>query len=148
MKMTGIHPRHEHRIKIFLSHASVDMVLGRKVRNLISQNFNAQVFATEDLSAGEKWETKLRNELSAADVVVALLTPGSVGSSWVLQEIGAAWALRKPIVPLVTRREVLNSMPISLEPYQAIELAGVDKPEDVERFLSALDESLAAAHVA
>jgi hypothetical protein len=39
-------------------------------------------------------------------------------------------------------------MPISLEPYQAIELAGVDKPEDVERFLSALDDSLAAAHVA
>jgi hypothetical protein len=148
MKMTARHPRHEHRIKIFLSHASVDMVLGRKVRNLISQNFNAQVFATEDLSAGEKWETKLRNELSAADVVVALLTPGSVASSWVLQEIGAAWALRKPIIPLVTRREVLNSMPISLEPYQAIELAGVDKPEDVERFLAALDESLAAANAA
>jgi hypothetical protein len=124
------------------------MVLGRKVRNLISQNFNAQVFATEDLSAGEKWETKLRNELSTADVVLALLTPGSIASSWVLQEIGAAWALRKPIIPLVTRRDVLNSMPISLEPYQAIELDGVDKPEDVERFLSALDESLAAAHVA
>ena len=124
------------------------MVLGRKVRNLISQNFNARVFATEDLSAGEKWETKLRNELSAADVVVALLTPGSVASSWVMQEIGAAWALRKPIIPLVTRREVLNSMPISLEPYRAIELARVDKPEDVERFLSALDESLAAAHAA
>jgi hypothetical protein len=146
--MTARHPKHEHRIKIFLSHASADMVLGRKVRSLISQNFNAQVFATEDLSAGEKWETKLRNELSTADVVVALLTPGSIASSWVLQEIGAAWALRKPIIPLVTRREVLNSMPISLEPYQAIELAGVDKPEDVERFLSALDESLAAAHVA
>jgi nucleoside 2-deoxyribosyltransferase len=123
------------------------MVLGRKVRNLISQNFNAQVFATEDISTGEKWETKLRNELSTADVVVALLTPGSVASSWVLQEIGAAWALRKPIIPLVTRGDVLNNMPISLEPYQAIELAGVDKPEDVERFLSALDESLAAAHV-
>jgi len=148
VKTTARYPRNDHRIKIFLSHASADMVLGRKVRNLISQNFNAQVFATEDLSAGEKWETKLRNELSAADVVVALLTPGSIASSWVLQEIGAAWALRKPIIPLVTRIEVLNSMPISLEPHQAIELAGVDKPEDVERFLSALDESLAAAHVA
>jgi nucleoside 2-deoxyribosyltransferase len=124
------------------------MILGRKVRNLISQNFNAQVFATADLSAAEKWETKVRNELLAADVVVALLTPSAVASSWVLQEIGAAWALRKPIIPLVTRRGVLNSIPISLEPFQAIELAGVEKPEDVEKFLNALDESLAMANVA
>ena len=146
--MTGKHPKHQHRIKVFLSHASTDMVLGRKVRNLISQNFNAQVFTTEDLNAGEEWETKLRDELSTADVVVALLTPASVASSWVLQEIGAAWALQKPIIPLVTRRDVLNSMPISLEPYRAIELAGVEKPEDVDRFLGALDKSLAMANVA
>lgn len=146
--MTGRHPKHQHRIKVFLSHDSVDMILGRKVRNLISQNFNAQVFTTEDLNAGEEWEAKLRNELSTADVVVALLTPSSVGSSWVLHEIGAAWALRKPIIPLVTRRDVLNSMPISLEPYQAIDLAGVEKPEDVERFLGALDKRLAMANVA
>jgi hypothetical protein len=91
---------------------------------------------------------KVRTELLAADVVVALLTPSAVASSWVLQEIGAAWALRKPIIPMVTRRGVLNSIPISLEPFQAIELAGVEKPEDVERFLSALDESLAMANVA
>ena len=109
-------------VKVFINHSSVDMVFARHVRNLLVQRVNAQVFTTEDLSAGEKWEPKLRNELSSTDVVVALLTPNSVGSSWVLHEIGAAWALGKPIIPVVTRRDVLNNMPVSLEgsPYHRV----------------------------
>jgi hypothetical protein len=38
------------------------MVFARKVRNLLAQRMNAKVFATEDLSASEKWEPKLRSE--------------------------------------------------------------------------------------
>jgi nucleoside 2-deoxyribosyltransferase len=108
------HPKRQ-QVKVFISHSEVDSVFARHVRNLLVQRLNAQVFTTDDLSAAEKWEPKLRNELSAADVVVALLTPNSVESSWVLLEIGAAWALEKPIMPVVSRRDVLNKMPASLE---------------------------------
>jgi predicted nucleotide-binding protein len=61
--------------RVFISHSNVDAVFARHVRNLLVQRLNAQVFTTEDLSAGEKWQSKLRNELSSTDVVVALLTP-------------------------------------------------------------------------
>jgi hypothetical protein len=82
--------KRKHPIRVFLSHSYDDMVLAKHLRNLLSHRANAQVFTTEELSAGEKWEAKLRDELDAADVVVALLTPQSVDSPWVLQEIGAA----------------------------------------------------------
>jgi nucleoside 2-deoxyribosyltransferase len=140
------HPKRQ-QVKMFISHSNVDMVFARHVRNLLVQRVNAQVFTTEDLSAGEKWESKLRNELSSSDVVVALLTPHSVDSSWVMHEIGAAWALEKPIIPVVTRRDVLNKLPVSLEGAHIIELADVETPEHADKFVDAFEESLASARL-
>jgi nucleoside 2-deoxyribosyltransferase len=134
--------------RVFISHSNVDAVFARHVRNLLVQRLNAQVFTTEDLSAGEKWQSKLRNELSSTDVVVALLTPQSADDSWVLHEIGAAWALEKPIIPVITRRDVLNKMPASLERSHVIELADVDTPENADKFVESFEESLASVRLA
>jgi nucleoside 2-deoxyribosyltransferase len=124
------------------------MVLARKMRNLLSQKANAQVFMAEDLNAAERWETKLRHELASADVVLALLTPGSVDSRWVLHEVGAAWALGKPIIPVVTRRDVLNRMPVPLEGTRVIELTDIESAENAEVFVGAFENSLTNAHLA
>lgn len=140
------HFKHQ-SIKVFISHSDADMIFARHVRNLLVRRVNAQVFTTEDLSPGQKWESKLRNELSSADVVVALLTPNSVDSSWVLQEIGAAWALEKLIIPVVTKRDVLSKLPVSLERSCIIELADVETPENADKFVDAFEESLAAVHL-
>jgi nucleoside 2-deoxyribosyltransferase len=145
--MSDRHSKHQ-PLRVFITHSSVDQVFARRMRNLLFHRANAQVFTAEDLSAGEKWEAKLRDELSAADVVVALLSPRSVESSWVLQEIGAAWALKKPIIPVVTRRDVLNKIPVALEGARVIELTDVESPENEERFLSAFEKSMAAVHLA
>ncbi len=141
------HSKHQ-RVKVFISHSNVDMVFARHVRNLLFQRLNAQVFTTEELSAGEKWQSKLRNELSSTDVVVALLTPHSADDKWVLHEIGAALALEKLIIPVVTRRDVLNKMPVSLERSHIIELADVETPENADKFVDAFEESLASAQSA
>ncbi len=141
------HSKHQ-RVKVFISHSNVDMVFARHVRNLLFQRLNAQVFTIEELSAGEKWQSKLRNELSSTDVVVALLTPHSADDKWVLHEIGAAWALEKLIIPVVTRRDVLNKMPVSLERSHIIELADVETPENADKFVDAFEESLASAQLA
>ncbi len=137
----------QHPLRVFISHSDVDMVSARKLRNLLVHRANAYVFTTEDLSAGEKWENKLRDELAAADVIVALLTPTSVHSNWVLQEIGAAWALGKPIVPVITRRDVLNNMPVSLANTRAIHLTDVENAKNADEFLGAFQSSLSSAQI-
>jgi hypothetical protein len=114
--------------RVYISHAAVDNILARKVRNLLKASFDADVSTTEDLSAGENWESQLRRELSESDYVVALLTPQSVRSTVVLHDLGAAWALRKPIISLITRRDVLNTIPLAANEYQMIELEDVDNP--------------------
>jgi hypothetical protein len=55
-----------------------------------------------------------------------------------LNEIGAAWALRTPIVPLVTSYN--KQYPHLSGAFQTIESAGVENPDDVVRFLDAFDE--------
>jgi hypothetical protein len=116
----------QHPPKVFISHAAVDNVLARKIRNLLRSTFDANVSTTEDLSAGGDWESQLRRELSDSDYVVALLTPQSVRSTFVLRDLGAAWAMGKPIISLITRRDVLNSIPLSVNESQMIELTDVD----------------------
>lgn len=147
--MSELRPsRRQRPLRVFVSHSTVDIIFARKLGNLLGRRLNAQVFTTEDLSAGERWETKLRNELAATDVLVALLTLNSVHSSWVLHEIGAAWALKKPIIPVVTRRDVLNNMPIPLEGANVIELADVESDANADKFVDAFEDSLAAVHIA
>jgi hypothetical protein len=142
------HSRRQRPLRVFFSHSNVDTVFVRKLGSLLERRLNAHVFTAGDLSAGEKWETKLRNELAATDVFVALLTPSAVSSSWVLQELGAAWALKKPIIPVVTRRDVLNNMPIPLDGSNLIELADVESAASADKFVGAFEDSVAAAHVA
>lgn len=118
----------QHAPKVFISHASVDNVLARKIRNLLRSTFDAHVSSTEDLSAGGDWESELRREISDSDYMVALLTPQSVRSAFVLSDLGAAWALGKPIISLITRRDVLNTIPLAMNESQMIELTDVDNP--------------------
>ena len=133
-------------IRVFVSHSAEDAVLAQQIRTLLSRRANSRVFATDEISAGEKWDARLRNELAAADIVVALLTPASVDSSWVLQEIGAAWGLRKLILPVVTTQSVLKRLPIALHGTTALQL-DMKTPEGNERFLEAFESTLATSQI-
>ena len=130
---------------MFVIHSDLDVDFARDVRSLLTRRVNAEVFTTEDKRSTKLWLSRLRNELSSSDVVVALLTPNSVETSWVLQEMGAAWGLRKPIIPVVARRDLLNRIPVSLDRARSIELTDVISPKNAAKFLEAFEESLAAS---
>jgi predicted nucleotide-binding protein len=86
-------------VRVFLSHSDVDMVAARKLRNLLVYRENAEVFTADDLNAGEDWLSKLREMLTSADVVVALLTPDSVRSNFVFARNRRSLGSRKANLP-------------------------------------------------
>jgi hypothetical protein len=114
---------------VFISHVTADNALAHRVRDLLRSSLDAKVFTSEDLSAGENWEAQLRKQLSASDYVVALVSPKSVHSTYVLQDLGAAWALRKPIISVATRPDVVSTLPVPASEYQLIELKNIDDPD-------------------
>jgi hypothetical protein len=145
MKVTKGVPR-SHQIRVFLSHAQADSELARKLGRLLAERAGAQVFLAESLSAGEDWLARMRDELAEADAVVVLLTPKAVRSSWVLHEIGAAWALKKTIIAVASERRLVSSLPLAPESFRVFEVKDIDAPGANGHLLEELQDVLAGAH--
>ncbi len=76
-------------------------------------------WSDHELKAGEHWDDHLRDALRQADVLIAIMTPAALDSAWVMTELGAAHAAKKPIIPVIPPRRsvdvrsfVPNSSPI------------------------------------
>jgi len=108
-------------LRIFLSYTMADKGYALKLRHLLSKQPNFHIFTPEVLSAGEDWESKLKGELSKCNIIVVLLSSNSITSGWVLSELGAAWVLNKPIIPVTTHSELLSQIPMNFRKFQSVE---------------------------
>ena len=120
-------------LRIFLSYAISDRVYAHKLQKILSKHPNVRIFTPEMLSAGEKWLSKLEDELTKSDIFLVLLSPDSADSNWLLHEIGAAWVLRKPIIPIVTHPE--TKIPLLLSAHTWIKFEELEKPEVINQIL-------------
>lgn len=130
-------------LRVFLSYAASDRAYARQLEFLLSGRANLRVFTTDALSAGEDWGPKLREEIAHSDIFVVLLSPASAGSSWVLHELGAAWALNKPIIPVLTQPEALTRIPGELHGRQLVSFGSLDSPEAVTQLLEPYEKAAA-----
>lgn len=137
--------RRKQALRIFLSYAVADRAYAYKVQRLLSQRPSVQIFTTEMLSAGEDWQSKLKDQLSKCDIFLVLLSPNSVDSKWVLQELGAAWAIEKPIVSILTHPKDIRKLPGALGQIQSIEIKDLEKSETTNQILERL-EKVAISH--
>lgn len=120
---------------IFLSYVATDRAYAQRLDSLITQRPNIRIFTTESLSAGEEWQVKLKDALSKCDVFLVILSPNSIDSKWVLHELGAAWAIGKPIIPIITHPELFSKIPVSLQEIESVEVKDLDKPEILNKIL-------------
>jgi hypothetical protein len=132
-------------LRIFLSYAKSDEQSANQLRRLLSQvgRINSRVFTTAALSAGGDWPKRLRDEIARSDVFIVLLSPASSDSPWVLQELGAAWALEKPIIPVVTQPESFLKLPVQLSDTQLVSFPALEDPDTLRRLLEPHEERVA-----
>ena len=90
-----------------------------------------EVWSDDQLRAGDDWSDVLRSRIRESDYFVLLLTPKTLESSWVHQELGAAWALGKRIVAVVSDRRLLDKLPVDLAGVPTVAISEMDKLEDV-----------------
>jgi hypothetical protein len=70
-----------------------------------------------------------------------VLSSNSVDSKWVLHELGAAWALDKPIISVVTHPEVFSKIPVDLREVQSVEVEYLEShPEVIKQILERYEE--------
>jgi len=123
------------RAKVFLSFAGVDHAHARRLGSFLSMA-GAEVFTTETLSAAEDWLSIVRQEIAKCDAFAVVLTPNAVKSNFVLVELGAAWAMGKPIIAVVTAPGLVSEIPVELDPRNVVEMDDVDLPRLLDRILS------------
>lgn len=118
---------------IFISYAADDSAYADNLRNYFLNTSHTKVFTSESLSAGEDWKRKLKDALSRSHIFVLIVTQNSINSPWVMQELGAAWALKKPILQVVTRHDIGSKLPIELKDEFLVDFHDLQDPQAVSQ---------------
>lgn len=108
-------------VKIFFSHSSLDGKLGLAITDLLkaalrlhSDDIRFTSSSLHGLDPGVKVSEELRKEISTVPVFLALLTPNSVQSLYVLFELGARWFQGGLFIPLAAgQAQQLAKPPLS-----------------------------------
>ncbi|MEW6160492.1 MAG: toll/interleukin-1 receptor domain-containing protein [Verrucomicrobiota bacterium] len=135
-------------IRVFLSHSSEDSTVATALIQLIRSALALP--ATEirctsvdgyRLGTGVLTDDVLRAEALQSDVFVALITPASIKSTYVLFELGARWGVQKPLFPLLAR----GFQPRELRgPLTAINARVCVSPAEVHQFIDDMAAALGA----
>jgi hypothetical protein len=122
--------------RVFLSHAQGDRASAERVTSLLAAGGRVQTFADSMLSAGERWGERLRRELEACDVFMVIGSPRAATSELVLQELGGAWALDKPIVVVSPEEGWTWQLPVATHAVRHASVGDLEQPGFIERLLA------------
>ena len=87
------------QFSIFISHVTEDEAIAISLKHFLDRVFrNAEVFvAGRDITGGDLWVKEIRYRLKHAAVILAVITPFSETSPWMLFEAGAGFVESRTI---------------------------------------------------
>lgn len=110
---------------IFLSYSDRDHSIAHKIREKLLK-VHAKIFmAPKSLQPGDDFAEKIRKSLLGSSELWVIVSPNSLNSEWVTTEWGAAWVLRKRIVPILHRCDILQ-LPERLRKLHCIDVESID----------------------
>lgn len=102
--------------KIFWSYAQPDMDFVRHLAAVMAKEGVDSFLPERDVPPGENWQQRFLDELRGSAIVIPVLSPEALRSNLFLMELGAAWALNKPMIPITRDNEVdTATMPASID---------------------------------
>jgi hypothetical protein len=125
-------------IKVFISHTSADSDLALSLIRLIRAGLHlteTDIRCTSvdgyKLEPGADTEATLRREVNDSTVLLGLLTPASIHSSYVLFELGARWGIERSLIPVLGYGASYSSLPGPLQGRNAIRASERGELEDM-----------------
>lgn len=126
------------RYTVFISHSSKDRWIARQIARFVEER-GAQTFLDEkDIHGGDFISQTIKESIRDCDELLVLMSQYSIDRPWVLIEIGAAWALDKPVVPIIDK-VTPGQMPDILSDHKAIDL------NDLNDYLAELEARVSEA---
>lgn len=87
--------------RVYISYKSNDVELAKSVASALKNRKHTVLIDLDLLKPKDEWRAKLADALASCDAFVTLITNNSIGASYPMSEIGAARALKKPIIPVL-----------------------------------------------
>jgi hypothetical protein len=132
------------RNKVFISHKESDQEMAEDLVELILEFLdlnNENIICTSvpghTLKYGKPIIQSIKDEIHDSPVMIALITPDSLKSTWVLFELGASWALNKFVIPILAPTLTEKDLP---GPISELHCVMVDSPKASSDLLKALSD--------
>jgi len=118
-------------LSLFVSHAHRSQAYAGVIKRQILTAFDHKldVFVSSDtdsISAGEHWKTKIKSELSRADLILVVVDIDLASRPWLFFEVGGAWILDKPVIPICHAGMRPKDLPSQLKDYQSVDTSKND----------------------
>lgn len=133
-------------IDVFISHSSKDEKLAETLANLLHSAFSIRherirctSVAPYKLKGGDDAGKQLCKEIREAKIFLALITPNTIQSPWMLIELGARWETQKHLTPLLAK----GAKPGDIKgPFVLLNALRCDNPEEMEQLIHNVAEDL------
>ena len=110
-------------IRVFISYAHENSLMIDTIQSHLAAAGYAVWIDHELISGGDAWRTRIVEAIESSDVFLLMLSPHSVKSKYVLQELNIADGESKPILPvLIAPVAIPREMKLQLSGLQAITL--------------------------
>jgi TIR domain len=103
---------------VFISYARADAPWAEALSKALANAGVRPWLDSAEILPGEPWEERIQEQLRKARIMVVLLTPASLRSSWTYFEVGAAVADRKTIIPVLSHEIDPSDVPSLLRTRQ------------------------------
>jgi len=132
------------RAKVFISYSRKDSDFAQMLSAALAERgFDAFLDKT-DIAPGEPWKERLAGLIAAADTIVFIVSPDSIGSTICTWELQEGERLSKRVIPVVARRIADTDAPPTLSRLNWVFLAdGDDKDAALATLNTALYTDLA-----
>lgn len=104
----------EERSLVFISHAREDDTFAMELRQVLNSNSIDTWLDVDDIAEGAKWDDEVQEGLNKSWAMVVIVSPDSMDSNEVKNEINYAESKRFPIIPLLYRNcdssDVFNNL--------------------------------------
>lgn len=131
--------------KLFISHRHKDEEIVGALVDVLRSAFvvdQADIRCTSvrpyRLPVGERTPDRLKRELKGAQAVIGILTPDTRESSYVLFELGGAWAQNILTCPMLARGASIADIP---DPIRDINPLSLEDERDCQQFLDDLEDA-------
>lgn len=127
--------------RVFISSSHADRDAAQKLRRFFESRRDFRVADASLVSAGGRWQEELRRLITSSDTFL-LVTDREPPSDYVIQELGAAWALGKRLVHVgVPRRGDRLEWSSHIASVENITLRSLDDAEDLNTLADTLSQA-------